>query len=367
MGCPIAGAVGRLRPEGTCANGVMILGESMGDTEVEEGLPFRPSAPAGSVLERAIRKVGMDRQQFVLWNVLPCQPPNNKIPKRLESEAIEWGREYVEEQIKRYNPRCILALGNIPIRAASGLVGDKLSVSYLTGYVLPGAKSWYPPVVVCFHPSYIRRGKMSHLGVLMRCIRLAVNVARGITKLVLPPMDNPPPGYILQPTEAQALEFLYQTGHQPEKGYLAYDIETHYSTDEDDAEERAGDIKSVQFSLSPGTGIFFPWHEPFIDITKQILATPIHKVSWNGWRFDDPKLRTNGCNLAGSPIDLMWAWHQWQPDLPRKLQFAAAMMGPRLHDPTHSWSWPWKHLDRANPPFYGIVDVDVLQWMVSYV
>lgn len=52
----------------------------------------------------------------------------------------------------------------------------------------------------------------------------------------------------------------------------------------------------------------------------------------------------------------MWAWHHLQPDLPRGLQFAAAQMG---------WPWPWKHLAVASPAFYGIVDVDVLQWMVS--
>jgi hypothetical protein len=211
------------------------------------------------------------------------------------------------------------------------------------------------------------------MGVLMRCIRLALKVASGTVKLQLPPTLDPPSGYITHPTQAQAEEFLYQVrdqislnGHQPEKGYLAYDIETYYSTEEEDAEERAGELRSIQFSLAPNTGIFMPWRHPFTEIAGSILATSIRKLGWNNWRFDDPALRATGASINGQLIDLMWAWHHWQPDLPRKLQFASAMMGPRIHEPSHVWPWPWKHLDRQNPAFYGIVDVDVLQWMINY-
>lgn len=367
--CPIPGARGVGRPEGTGANGVMILGEALGYDEVADGgLPFRPHGQAGSVLERAIRMIGATRDQFVVWNAVPTRPPNNKLSgTKYESSAIEWGRDYLEEQIQKFRPRCIVAVGGIPIRSATGLVGDKLSVSHLAGYVVPGLKSTYPPVVCSFHPAYLRRGYMSHLGVLMRTLRLAIQVARDSRQPLTPPSDNPPPGYILHPSEEQAREFLYQTLHQPEKGYLAYDIETHYSTDEEEAEEHdAKDIKSIQFSLSPGSGIYFPWREPYITVAKGVLASSISKLGWNNWRFDDPALRAAGMQINGKLVDLMWAWHHWQPDLPRKLQFAASMQGPRIATPSHSWPWPWKHIDRVAPQFYGIVDVDVLQWMVSY-
>jgi len=369
MDCPIPGARGVGKTEGTGSNGVLILGESLGKDEVADGgLPFRPHGQSGSVLERAIRRIGCTRDQFVLWNAVPTQPPGNKLAKtKYEAEAIAWGREQLEEQISKFKPRAIVALGAIPIRSASGLCGDKLSVGHLAGYVVPGVRSSYPPVICTYHPSYLRRGAMSHMSVLMRTLRLAIQVAHDGRQPQLPPTDNPPPGYILHPTPSQAEEFLYQVRHQPEKGWLAYDIETYYSTDEEEAEEHdAKDIKSIQFSLSPNTGIFFPWREPYIGIAKQVLASSGKKVNWNGWRFDDPALRVAGCSINGQIIDLMWAWHHWQPDLPRKLQFAAAMQGPAIANPTHSWPWPWKHLDRVNPQFYGVVDVDVLQWMVNY-
>lgn len=361
MNCPVPGARGSMRPEGRGSCGVMILGEAMGDQEYEEGLPFRPSAPAGSVLERAIRKIGADREMFVVWNVLPVQPPANYISPAWEAEAIEWGRELLLEQIQHYRPRCILALGNVAVRAATGLSGDKLGVSHLSGYLLSPFQADMPPVVPCFHPSFLRRGAMGLFGVLLRCLKLAYKVAKDRLQPITPTV---PTGYQLYPNEAQAREFLREASAS--KGLLAYDIETAYSNSEEDAEERPDAIRSVQFSLSPGTGIYMPFRPPYIDVVRELLALGSPKLSWNGWRFDAPLLADNACPVRGVEHDLMWAWHHAQPDLPRGLQFAAAMQGPDIWNPTHSWPFPWKHLDKADPQFYGIVDVDVLQWMISY-
>jgi uracil-DNA glycosylase family 4 len=368
VNCPIPNARGTCRPEGTGANGVLILGEAMGDQEVIEGLPFRPSGQSGAVLERSIKRIGTSREQYVLWNAVPVQPPKNKLSgASYETAAVEWGRTMLEEVIDKYRPRVILALGATAVRQTTGMCGPKMSMNLLTGYVLPPLKPSYPPVVACFHPAYLRRGKMSHFGVLMRCLRLALRVAQGLNQLVLPPVNDPPPGYILHPTEAQAQEFEYEVRHQPEEGFLAYDIETYYSTEEDEAEEHdSKEIRSIQFSLRPDSGIFMPWREPYTESARRILASETCKGGWNNWRFDDPAIRATGIEINGKIIDLMWAWHHWQPDLPRKLQFAAAMQGSRIHEPSHSWPFAWKHLDSQSPQFYGIVDVAILQWMINY-
>jgi hypothetical protein len=198
----------------------------------------------------------------------------------------------------------------------------------------------------------------------MRCLRLALLVARERRQPCIPDYEHPPAGYITMPSEAQAEEFAREA--EQHEGYLAYDIETMFSTNEEDAEERPDAIRSIQFSLRPNSGIYLPWRDPFSSLAKRILRTRVPKIGWNNWRFDDPLLRNNGCVLEGQILDLMWAWHHSQPDLPRGLQFACAMQGPSIYTPSHSWHWPWKHLDAASPAFYGIVDVDVLQWLVSY-
>ena len=341
-------------PQGSGSIGVMVVGEAPGAEEDAAGIPFCPHAPAGSVLERAIRRRGMSREQFLIVNAVPSRPPNNYLEGAFyEHEAVEWGRPYLESAIERFRPRAILALGNVATRATTGLAGPKLGVGSLTGFVLPSR--YGVPVVPCFHPSYLRRGAMSHFGILLNCIRSAVVVARQGLVPAVPDPDSPPPGYQMYPNESDALAFERSVEGAR---YLAYDIETPYSNSEEDAEEAEGEqsIKSIQFSIACDSGIFLPWRDPFISIARRLLASRIPKLGWNIWRFDNPVLRANGCRIDGETHDLMWAWHHLQPDIPRGLQFAAAQLG---------WPWPWKHLDAAKPQFYGIVDVDVLMWMVE--
>jgi len=355
INCPIPGARGTCEVEGTGANGVLILGEAMGEEEAKDGRPFRPWAPAGAVLERAIRRAGFQRASFALYNIVPTHPPNDYlVGAPYEHEAIAWGLEYVRAVVERLKPRVILALGGTALRATTGLAGPKLGVSNLAGFLLPGVIASVP-VIASFHPSYIRRGNMTHLGLLIDALRRAVTAARTNAQPQTANPSQPPKGYCLYPSERDAADFhgAVRSGAWP---YLAYDIETAYSVDEDSAEEREGEIQSIQFSLAPNAGIFMPWRPPFIEIARSILALPIPKLGWNNYRFDDPRLRESRIEIAGVLHDLMWAWHHSQPDIPRNLQFAAAQQG---------WNWPWKHLSEAAPEFYGIVDVDVLQFMVS--
>lgn len=352
-----------LDPQGTGANQVLIVAEAPGEQEDETGQPFCPAAPAGSILERAIRRVGMTRDQFAITNVVPARPPNNWLEKApWEEEAISWGLPILEDTIKRYQPRAILALGGVAIRATTGLAGPKLGVSHLSGYVLPSR--WGIPVVASFHPSFLRRGKMSLFGCLMRYIRLAALVAREGRQAVVPDPDNPPAGYITHPTENQAEMFADAADVAD---WVLYDIETYYSNAEEEAEEHdSKDIKSIQFALTTDSGIYMPWREPYIRIAKRVMANRQRKAGFNNWRFDDPALRAVGVDISGEIVDCMWMAHFAQPDLPRGLQFTVAHQGPNLTQPTHSWKWPWKHLDAAHPAFYGIVDVDSLAWLLTY-
>ncbi len=344
-----------VKPQGTGPLSVMIVGEAPGEQEAEYGTPFYPGAPAGSVLERAIRRSGFTRDQFAITNVVPFRPPNNWLEGApWEAEAISYGLSFLDDAINRLRPRALISLGSVATRTLTGLAGRGLGIRNIAGFVLPSPR-YGIPVVTGFHPSFLRRGAMSLFGTLMRTIKVGVRVARERTEPVVPPVDNPPRLYTMYPTEEDALVFegMANIGRE-----IAYDIETPYSTEEDSAEEAEGEhaIRSIQFSLAPGSGIFMPWRDPFIAIAKRILALPNPKLGWNTWRFDDPVLKANGCTINGDRHDLMWAWHHSQPDLPRGLQFAAAQNG---------WPWPWKHLAMANEQFYGIVDVDVLQWMVN--
>jgi uracil-DNA glycosylase family 4 len=357
----------------------------MGRWEVEDGLPFRPGAPAGSVLERAIRRCGYSRNQFVLWNIVPAHPPNDHLEgASYEAEAIQWGLSYLDEIIGRFSPRVILCLGGSSLRAVTGLSGILEARGYPVASRYPGI-----PAIGALHPSFLRRGAMGYLSSLMHDLRFAVALSavythapvssdRPVEKLFgrlvefwspvlwrqvryripaqLAPPNEPliPPDYCLYPHEDLAKDFLKDVCLDATQ-LVAYDIETPFSKrkgeeSSDEPDEKPAPIISIQFSLRPGSGIFLPWRPPFIDIAKAILATPNPKIGCNNWRFDDPRLAAEGAPVMGTRHDLRWAWRHLQPDLSGALQAITSYYAPDFG--------PWKMLDESHPQFYGIRDCD---------
>lgn len=380
--CPIPGASGFCAPEGTGANGVLILGESLGEAEVEDGLPFRPYAAAGSVLERAIRRCGMDRSQFVIYNVVPVRPPKNWLEGApWEAEAVAWGKSFLEEVIREYKPKVILALGNVALRATTGNCGEHRGVGSLRGYSIPSNQWENMAVVPAFHPSFLRRGSMGLLSTLMHDIKLSVLCAalrpgqsgrfyspvlgrdfQWTKPLVEHSLEEPdvPSGYILRPGEGEAWDYLRRAESQSDC-LISYDIETPRSgvTGEDESDELAdSEILSIQFSMGRGSGIFMPWREPYIDVARRVLALPNPKVGCNNWRFDDPRLVAHGCEIAGQRHDVRWAWKHLQPDIKAGLQFIYSF----YQEP--DFAFPWKHLNHSQPETYGIMDVDAT-WRIA--
>lgn len=371
--CPIPDAKGFCQPEGRGTLGVLMLGESLGDSEAHDNLPFRPYAPAGSVLERNIKRCGYSREQFVLYNAIPVQPPRNYINPKWEAAAIAWGLSILDDIVAQYKPRAILCLGGVPLRAVTGLAGEKLGVSDVRGYPL-WSERYQLPVVATLHPSWLRRGKMAWSSVLMHDIKLAVAVAHGGGTFFSPVLNRDvtfkptphhdiyspfiPGGYVEHPTEADAWRFY----EEAEKAKLiAYDIETprSKSADEDESDELGETVLlSVQFSVERGTGIFLPWRDPFIEVAKRTLALGCDKAGANTWRFDDPLLAAHGAPVRGKRHDVRWAWQHFQPDLSGALQSIMSFYN------RGSWM-PWKHLHSASPQAYGIMDVDAIQYILG--
>lgn len=352
-GCPLDPiATGFLRPEGQGTLGVLIIGEAAGEAEAAASLPFRPYAAAGSVLERAIKRCGYTRDQFVLWNTVACRPPGNKLEgTRYERGAVEHCKTHFKKVIETFAPKCILALGGTALRATTRYAGKDCGVSDLRGFVLP-SPTWQIPVVPSFHPSFIRRGQAHLLGVLMRDLRLAVQVAEGGEN------GETPQRYEEAPTLAQAWQYVDFLASRPDLA-ISYDIETDYSkkdTDESEAVRGTGDnITQIQFSHEPGQAIVFQWKGEYPEVAAAILGLPNTKVGHNVWGFDNEKLRQHGVEVKGTVDDTMWLWHHLQPDLPKKLQFVTSFYDPYMK--------PWKHLAQSEGDFtfYGGADVDSVQ------
>src|SRR5215510_10178049 len=102
-------------------SGVMIIAEASGEHEAQHGRPFVEWAPAGSILEKAIKMGGGKRDDYWITNILRCRPPNNLLGgTSYERTAIDHCSKYLSEAIDRLKPKAILCLGAIPTRELTG-------------------------------------------------------------------------------------------------------------------------------------------------------------------------------------------------------------------------------------------------------
>lgn len=386
--------------EGTGSNGVLLVGEASGEMEARDQLPFRHYAPAGSVLERCLRRMGLDRQQFATTNCCRCRPRHNFLENSpWEFSALRHCRPNLDSAIATYKPRCIVSLGGVATRELTGEAGEARGVTHLAGYVLPlggvsdeticghceiephadcrlcGGRVTIPgrsgqgaiPVIANFHPAYLRRGKASHQGVFSRIIQRGLNIASGRDRNYMWGVSadantwTQPNGSRLQywthPTTDQARSVLAYLRANPNL-WIAKDIETSESSSlDEDAREGFSDteVRLFQLSYQPGTGIVLPYTGEFKQVIREMLhlTNPAFGHNWDnfdhkvlraaaareGWRYSPP----------GRIYDTLDMFHHWQPDLPAHLQFASSFV---------SFPFPWKHLASTDIQFYGICDVD---------
>jgi len=92
--------------EGPANAEIMFIGEGPGFHENEQGRPF--VGAAGKVLDDLLAKIGMQRSDVFIGNVVKCRPPGNRDPHADEISACS---EYLERQIQTIDPKVIVTLG----------------------------------------------------------------------------------------------------------------------------------------------------------------------------------------------------------------------------------------------------------------
>jgi DNA polymerase I-like protein with 3'-5' exonuclease and polymerase domains len=207
-------------------------------------------------------------------------------------------------------------------------------------------------VIGSFHPAFLARGQRNLMGVLREDIKKAVWLASQPGWL---PMDV---DYILQPSIAQARGFLQEILRDPTTP-LAVDLENpEIPNEEEDSQRRDAPIMQIQFSLSPYTGIVFPWIEGFRELAREILGTPNPKWGHNSRKYDFPLLERNGFPVQGEWHDTMDAFRMVQSNLNGcyHLQGVASFFGG---------DQLWKHRMGENMEFYGAMDVDAPQRIIQ--
>jgi uracil-DNA glycosylase family 4 len=394
-GCPLndmPGARGFMVPDGLGTLGVMAIAEALGQQEADEGLPLRPTAPAGGVWHRTIKRAGLSHEQLVSTNMVHCQPPKNLLEHQwYETEAVNHCKVHMDREVEKFQPRVMLAMGNVPLKYLTGYTGSKRTITNVRGFYLEGTRYSGIPVVGTYHPSYIQRDKPNLLGVYRLDLLRAVGLAKLGGRII-----RPRKVYTTFPPLDVAKRFLADCRLNPDLP-ITYDIETVESisgTDEsdlkakhdgsvvivkvaeewkdspehllpEDEDERAQvtreepvtkaatRITQIQFSIRPGEALVIPYEGDYISLAREIMALPNPKWGWNVWGYDDPLLMPEGFVYGGISHDMMWAWHHLQPDLPRGLQYATSFFIPEAE--------PWKHRSQSDPGDYGGDDVNYLR------
>ena len=172
--------------EGNYTIPLLFVGEALGHEEAIDGLPFRPYAQAGSKLKQAIELAGYSREDFAYWNIIGCQPPNNKLTGQwFENGAKNYCyRTHFIYVLDKLKPKVIVTLGNIAFRYLTNQ--EEISVLDVRGFPfkygrtrLSSEREWNPIVIPAIHPSFIKKGKEYLTPLLVEDIKKAVRMAKG--------------------------------------------------------------------------------------------------------------------------------------------------------------------------------------------
>ena len=100
---------------------IMLVGESPGANEDEQGIPF--VGAAGKNLDKLLEKVGLTLNDIYVTNILKCRPPENRNPL---PEEIKAHTPWLVKQINEMKPKIICSLGNYATKffLANGNVDD---------------------------------------------------------------------------------------------------------------------------------------------------------------------------------------------------------------------------------------------------
>ncbi|MDA0352350.1 MAG: uracil-DNA glycosylase [Chloroflexi bacterium] len=85
---------------------LMFVGEAPGQREDELGLPF--VGRSGQFLDQLLGGINLTRSDVYVTNVVKCRPPANRDPEPVE---IATCGDFLEEQLRRVNPKVIATLG----------------------------------------------------------------------------------------------------------------------------------------------------------------------------------------------------------------------------------------------------------------
>lgn len=120
--CPLYKSATHAVPgEGASNSKIFLIGEGPGYYEDQSGRPF--VGRAGQLLESVLTKVGLQRDEVFIGNVVKHRPPDNRDPLPFEINACS---PWLDQQLLLIQPKIIVTLGRFSL--AKFLPSVKISV-----------------------------------------------------------------------------------------------------------------------------------------------------------------------------------------------------------------------------------------------
>ncbi|MHC4606029.1 MAG: uracil-DNA glycosylase [Planctomycetota bacterium] len=133
---------------------LMFIGEGPGEQEDLQGEPF--VGRAGQLPTKTLQKLGVNRAQVYITNIVKCRPPGNRTPQLDEVVSC---MPYPQRQIRLIGPKVICALGS---PATKALLNTTRGITGLRGKYHEFNRM---KILPAFHPAYVLRN-MRVLGTL---------------------------------------------------------------------------------------------------------------------------------------------------------------------------------------------------------
>ena len=131
---------------GSAAARLVLVGESPGRKEDQQGIPF--VGEAGRLLERILFAMGFKREDVYICNIQKCRPPKNRDPLPKEVAACV---PFLKRQLAALQPQLIVTLGSF---ASQTLLETSQPIQELRGHWQSYADIAVMPT---YHPAFLLR------------------------------------------------------------------------------------------------------------------------------------------------------------------------------------------------------------------
>lgn len=133
---------------------LMFVGEAPGAEEDRQGEPF--VGPAGQLLTKIIKAMGLDRSIVYITNVLKCRPDASSLTGNRKPSPSEIARcsPFLHQQISIIKPKVIVALGTTAVEGLLGRQAVEGGIQKIRGQWLEYNGIALMPT---YHPSFILR------------------------------------------------------------------------------------------------------------------------------------------------------------------------------------------------------------------